>query len=59
MNIDKCFCEISDEEAMILNGGIIGTVCAVIGTVCAVVTLVYAAGYALGQNAGYKEKYGK
>lgn len=59
MNNNVNFCELSDEELMEVNGGTIGTVCAVVGTVCAVITLIYGAGYAKGQNDGYRDKYGK
>lgn len=59
MKYDNYFCEMSNDEMLEVDGGVVGPVCAVIGTVLAFYTFVYGVGYAMGQNAGYKEKYGK
>ena len=45
-------------EQLDVEGGVIGTICAVIGTALAIGTAIYGYGYAKGQQAGYRAKYG-
>lgn len=52
------FAEMSVNEQLDVEGGVIGTICAVIGTALAIGTAIYGYGYAKGQQAGYREKYG-
>lgn len=58
-NLNSGFAELSVSEQLDVEGGIIGTICAVVGTVIAVGTAIYGYGYAKGQQAGYRDKYGK
>ena len=55
---DNSFSDLSQEELLDVEGGVIGTVCAVIGTAIAVGTAIYGYGYAKGQRDGYRDRYG-
>lgn len=57
-NMNSGFAEMSVNEQLDVEGGVIGTICAVIGTALAIGTAIYGYGYAKGQQAGYREKYG-
>ena len=57
-NMNSGFAEMSVNEQLDVEGGVIGTICAVIGTALAIGTAVYGYGYAKGQQAGYRAKYG-
>ncbi len=53
------FSDIEEKELYDIEGGVIGTVCAVVATVLAVGTAVYGYGYARGQRDGYRARYGR
>ena len=47
---------LNENELQEVEGGLIGTICAVIGTGIVVYRAIYALGYAQGQAAGYKQR---
>ena len=55
----KNFKELSESQMRDINGGVVGTICAVIGCAVAVGTAIYGYGYARGQQAGYRKRYGR
>lgn len=57
--LNNCFINLTETEQYEVDGGLIGIICAIVGTAIAAGTAVYGYGYAKGQQAGYREKYGK
>ena len=53
LDLNENFSELSMKDSNDIEGGVVGTICAVVGTLIAVGTAIYGYGYAKGQQAVY------